>query len=140
MLPEACLETPSGHAGHHEGEYDVNVKIVDFELPDLEGVFGPEVENAVCADGSGSAVIEIEEPNRAVDEGEADGKQGIDGTHGCAVECELQGLVSRFADLPADVAYEDNGKNYGEDLAAGVLGEPGKPGLAIALPDQFFTC
>ena len=85
---EAHVEGPHGHPGDHCREHDVDVDVVDRVLPG-QHLLRPQVEDPVGAHGGGSAVVHIEEPDGAVDEGEAHRQQSVDSAHGQAVEGEL---------------------------------------------------
>ena len=108
-LPEPGMkpgvQRPPDDACHHQGKDNVDVKVADLVLP-VQRVFRPQVEDTVGAQRGGGAVEEVEEPHRAVDQGEPNGQQGVDSADRQAVEGELQRLVGRLPDLPGDVAYD----------------------------------
>ena len=99
---EADVESPGDDSGNHHGKENVDVEIVGV-VQAKGGRLGSQVENPVRANGGGASVKQIEEPDGAVDEGEPQRQQCIDGAHGQAVEGKLQGLVTGLADFPGDV-------------------------------------
>ena len=79
-------------------------------------VLGHEIEHAVCSEGCGSAVVQVEEPNGAVNDGKSHGQESIDGSHRETVESELKGLVGRLGDLPKHVGRDQDNQRYGEEF------------------------
>ena len=115
-VAEARVERPRDNAGHDDGEDEVYVQLVDLVLA-ADHVVGAEVEDPVGAQGRGCAVVQVEEPDGAVDQGEAHGQERVDRADGEAVEGELQRLLRGLADLPADVPH-CQGKEGGVEKAA----------------------
>ena len=76
----------------------------------------PQVEDAVRAERSRRAKIEIEEPDRTVDEGKPHGQHGVYGPNGQAVERELHSLFGRLADLPADIGRSSCCEYYCQEV------------------------
>ncbi len=75
------MKDPGDYSGNHRGKGDIDVRAVNLVLP-AQGLARHQVENAIGAKGSGRAVVQIEEPDGAVDDGESKGKQGVHGTDG----------------------------------------------------------
>ena len=98
----AFVEGPGHDAGGHCGVEDVHEYVVDRVQP-AEGLLRPQVENAVCAQRRRRSIVQIEEPDGAIDQSKPHRQQGVHRPHGQAVEGKLQGLVGRLADLPTDV-------------------------------------
>ena len=96
------MERPPQHARGDDAERDVEGWMVDLILP-AQRLLRAQVEHSVGADGRRRAVVQVKEPHGAVDEGEAHRQQRVDGAHGRAVEGELQRLLGRLGDLPAEV-------------------------------------
>ena len=86
-------ERPGGNARGDDREDHVHYRCVDLVLA-AQRLAGTEVEDAVRADRGGRSVVEIEEPDRAVDKCEADREEGVDRADGETVEGELQAPVS----------------------------------------------
>ena len=79
---------------------------------------GPQVEDAVCAHRGSGAVVEIEEPYGAVDEGEAQGEKRVHRANRQAVERELHGLIGRLGYLPDHVGSGYCGQGRRKDPAS----------------------
>ena len=106
---EGNVEGPRCHSGDHRGEHNVDVEVVDLVLAGQD-LLRPQIKDAVGAHGGGRAVVHIEEPDSAVDEGEPHRQQSVYGTDGQAVEGELQGLVRGLTGLPGDVGEDRYGQ------------------------------
>ena len=104
------VERPSNDAGNDCGKKDIDEGII-YVVSTAEYVLRSQVEDAVGAQSSGRAVVQVKEPNRAVDQGEAHGEQCVHGAHGQAVERELQGLGRGLDNLPAEVCDDGGGQN-----------------------------
>ena len=76
-------------------------------MPPPQELLGPHVENSVRAQGGGGAVVEVEEPDSAVDDGEPHRQQGVHGADRQAVKSELEGLFRGLAYFPRDVGRDD---------------------------------
>ena len=105
---ERLVEDPGDHSRHYGGEQHVYVGVV-HGVQAAKGVLGAQVEDAVCANGRGRTVVEIEEPDGAVHNGEPHCQQGVHRADREAVESELQRLARRLAYLPANI--EDYRRN-----------------------------
>ena len=103
------MQGPGDDASGQRGKDDIDVEVVDIVAPDA--FVSTQVEDAVGAERGGCSVIQIKEPDGAVDEGETHRQQGIDGADSQAVEGKLQGLVGGLADLPADVRCDREGQD-----------------------------
>ena len=113
---QACVKGPGNHASHDDSEDEVDVQLVDLVLA-AHHIVGAEVEDPVGPQGCGRAVVQVEEPDGAVDQGEPQGQQCVDRAHGQAIEGELQRLLRGLADLPADIPHSQ-GKESGVEKAA----------------------
>ena len=80
-------------------------------------VVGAQVEYPVGPEGCGRAVVQVEEPDGAIDQREPHCQQRVDRANGQAVERELQRLFRGLADLPADVGHSQS-KEGGVEKAA----------------------
>ena len=78
---KANVEGPCGHSGDHRGKHDVDVEVVDLVLA-AQYLLRPQIEDAVGAHGGSRAVVHVEEPDGAVDEGEPHRQQGVHGAYG----------------------------------------------------------
>ena len=101
LVKECLVQRPRDHSGGHGGKHSGHVGV--GVVLAAEAVLRPEIEDAVCAYGGRCAVVEIEEPNGAVDDREAHREKRVHGPHGQTVEGELYGLVGRLSDLPGDI-------------------------------------
>ena len=99
----AFVECPGDDTGGHRGVEDVHEYVVHRIQP-AEGLLRPQVEYAVCAQRSRRSIVQIEEPDGAIDQSKPHRQQGVHRPHRQAVEGKLQGLVGRLADLPTDVS------------------------------------
>ena len=126
------VKSPADHAGDDCSEHRVYIDAVDIEAA-AEGRGSPQVEDTICSKGGGGSVVEIEEPDGAVHQGEAHGQQGVHCADGESVEGELHGLWRRLADLPRDVGDGGRGQDQGEHTSARNIHQPGQPAGGVTL-------
>ena len=86
------MKGPRRYARGHCGEDNADVEVVDLVAP-LQGLLRAQIEDAVSAQSGGRAVVQVKEPDRAVNDGEPHREQGVHGPDRQAVERKLQGLV-----------------------------------------------
>ena len=114
-MKERLVEGPRDHSGSHGGKHGGHIGV--GVVVAAEAVLRPEVEDAVSAYGGGGPVVEVEEPNGAVDDGEAHREEGVDCAYGQAVEGELHGLIGGLGDLPGEIRDYGYGQRRRQDSA-----------------------
>ena len=96
------MKRPGCYSSSHSREHDIYNWLVDLIAP-AKCIEGTQVKYAVSAQCGGSAVIEVEKPDRAVNQRVAGCNQGIHRTHSQSVERELKCLVRGLCNFPDDV-------------------------------------
>ena len=113
---EGDVKGPGDHSSDDHGEDAIHIGTIHRMLA-AQDLLTSEVENAVGSQGGSGSVVQIKEPDRAVNDGEPQRQQRIHGADGEAVESELQGLVRGLADFPADVGRDEGDQYDREQLA-----------------------
>ena len=123
------MDDPGSYSRSDGGEDNIDVEVVGLEPVSVP--LRPQIEDAVSAQGGGGAVIEVKEPDCAVDQGEADGQKGVHRAHRQAVEGELERLLTGLVDLPSDIAGDHNRQRHGQELGKARQGKPALAGAAF---------
>ena len=118
------MQRPAYDSGHDSGEYGVNVNAVNVGAA-AQRSGSAKIKDAIGSQGRRRAVVEIEEPDRAVHEGEAHGEQRVHRADGDAVEGELQGLGRRLADFPGQIGNHRCSQDNGQHTSAGHIQQLG---------------
>ena len=136
---KAGVEHPGNHSCCDHGEAHVYRHLVDFVAPP-EGFRRPQIEDAVRPDRRCRPVIEVEEPDGAVHQGEAHRQQRVDRSYRYPVEGKLKGLIGRLGDFPTDVGDRYKGQNDRQQTRGANVGQAGEAAFPCRLAEQGFTC
>ena len=118
---EKLVERPRHHAGNHCRKQCVDHGVLHLvQAPNC--LLGAQVEDPVGPDGSRGAVVEVKEPDGAVNKGEAHGKQRVHRADGEAVKRKLHRLGGGLGDLPRKVRDDQCCQDNCQDVA---LAAPG---------------
>ena len=105
------MEQPGYDTRDHDREYGVDDGVGNVVAP-AERVLRAQVEDAVRAQCRRRAIVQVEEPYRAVHYRKTYGENGVHRPYGQAVEGELQRLLRPQDYLPADVECCERGQRH----------------------------
>ena len=88
LREEDLVERPCNHAGNNGGKQHVDHGVLHL-VQAANRLFRTQIEDPVRPDGGRGAIVEVKEPDGAVDEGKAHGQQRVYRAHGEAVERKL---------------------------------------------------
>ena len=113
---ESRVKHPCYDPDRYGGENHVKYRLVDL-IPPSECIVRAQVEYSVGAQRGRRSIIQVEEPDRAVNQRESHRYQRVHRAHGEPVERELHSLIGGLGYLPEDIERGQNGQRYSQNRA-----------------------
>ena len=121
----ARMQRPCDDSRDQEAQNDVENGVVDCATPDVLHLAAGEIEHGVSAECGHRPVAQVEEPHGAVDEGEAEGDERVDGPDPDSVQRHLEKSARRLGEDRREVEQGARDRHRFRPVGGDEAGEPG---------------